>query len=90
MLELNHEGRYIQGPATDKETLIREHGGKRLHTFFPNWPRKPEDGELVAVVDRGLFQAALWVQDEYDHKRVTDPEQGLARFYAVPREAFTA
>lgn len=69
-LLLDAEGRYLQGPPKEKIQMLIVAGAKR-----PRAPRAfpiREGMQLVCIIDRGPFEAALWVQDTHDLGRCRD------------------
>lgn len=89
MLKLCREKRYIQGDLFSKIEIIQEHGGKAISKAEAmGWPLKG-GVELVAVLQNASFDAALWIRDHDDHRRVMTNDDGRhVLFYAVRRLAF--
>ncbi|MGB5811745.1 MAG: hypothetical protein WBG86_14505 [Polyangiales bacterium] len=88
-LMLNAERRYIQALPFTKVAVIQHHGGYEITKgSATRWPRK-EGKELVAVVDNGAFDAAVWVQDQRDHDDVMREFTRPIRFFEIASEELT-
>ena len=88
-LTLDGEGRYVQGPTFGKAEYLVSQGAKRRRK--PNAFPLGKGRQLIAVVRNPAFEAALWVQDDIDWKRVKRIDDRPVVWLEIPNEPlFTA
>lgn len=70
-------GIYIEVPDSKNKAdqIIKLYGATKLDDL-PNWDDIPEDKALIAVVNNGNWDAALYVEDPYQWCRVACDNSG--------------
>jgi hypothetical protein len=80
-------GRYIEvpQPKNKADQIIALYGATELPDL-PNWEEVPYDKALIAVVQNGNWDAALYVEDPYQYFRVAcDQTERPVRFLYMDR-----